>query len=67
MRKISVEQWIGWIVATATAALAMAAFAFDKFETQDHAREVKTDLTERLNRMEAKLDNIGQAVGARKL
>lgn len=66
MSKIKTEQWIAWIVATATAALSMAAFAFGKFETQEHAREVKGDLQYRLNRIDDKLDRISEALGIKK-
>lgn len=66
MPKIKAEQWIAWILATATAALTMAAYAFTTFETKDHSKEIKSDLSERLNRIDQKLDRIGDAVGAAK-
>lgn len=57
MRKeIPAEQWIGWILATATAAMTMAAFAYATFETKDHAKEIKEDVATRLSRIENKLD-----------
>lgn len=58
MRKLSVEQWIPWIAATATAALTMAAYAFSTFETKEHAAENKGDIVHRLDQIDAKLDRV---------
>lgn len=54
----SLVQWISWIVATATAALTMAAYAFTNFETKEHAKEVKSDIAERLQSIEKKIDRV---------
>jgi sensor domain CHASE-containing protein len=56
VKNITIEKWVSWIIATATAALTMAAYAFTTFETKDHAKEVKDDLTKRLEKMDSKLD-----------
>lgn len=43
-------------VSLLTAALGLAGWSFDKFETRDHAREEKAAIEKRLERIEAKLD-----------
>lgn len=58
----TIEQWIGWMVATATAAVTMSSYAFNKFDTIEHATEQRTQLRDeimgRLDRIENKLDRI---------
>lgn len=52
------EVWISWVVATATAALTMSAFAYSTFETKEHALERKQDILKRLESIEGKVDLI---------
>lgn len=67
--KLTAEQWIPWIGATLVATMAYTAFAFQTFETRDHANESKSqmmknvdenkgDIVQRLVRMEDKMDRL---------
>ena len=54
--------WIAWIGATVAAGISMTfviiTFAYGQFETRDHAKERVDSLTDRLIRIENKLDAI---------
>lgn len=51
-------QWIAWLGATVVACMALTAFAYQNFETKDDAKEKKSDIVQRLDRIETKLDEL---------
>ena len=57
-RLFSTAQWVAWIGATLSAVLVASAFAFTTFATKEEAKESKADLTQRLSRIEDKLDQV---------
>lgn len=56
--KLKTSQWISWIVATATAALTICAYAFTTFETKLDSLEKKSAIEKKLDRMDEKLDRL---------
>ena len=54
----SSAQWIAWLSATVVAAATMVSAAYTQFETKDNAKDTKSELIQRLDRMEEKLDTI---------
>mgnify|MGYP001499077487 CR=1 FL=1 len=55
-----VSEWVAWVGATVAAAVSITVFAFSNFETKERAVEVKSDLVQRLDRIEGKVDKILQ-------
>ena len=51
-------QWIGWIGATAAAALTMASYTHTTFETVSSADRREASIAARLDRIEEKLDRL---------
>lgn len=47
-----------YIIGTGAVLFGLVAYAFEKFELKDDAKEVKSDLTQRLDRIESKIDNL---------
>ncbi len=60
MKNPSMITWIGWIGATVVAALIGCAYAFNTFQTKDDAKETKSDIVQRLDRIENKIDELGR-------
>lgn len=58
--RISFETWVGWLAGSAVVlcagVFALMAYAFDNFETKEHAREKAQSIENRLDRIELKLD-----------
>lgn len=54
----STAQWIAWLGAILSAGAVACAFAFTTFETKEDAKEKKSDITQRLIRIEDKLDQM---------
>ena len=50
--------WIAWLGATATAAVTLTVFAFENFETKEHAKEAQTTSQRQLDRLESKVDEL---------
>lgn len=50
--KFSTTQWIAWFSATLVAAVTLTAFAYQNFETKQDAQEKKSDIIQRLDRIE---------------
>lgn len=52
---LNVFQWVEWLGATVIAAVSigvtLVVFAFDRFETRDHAAEVKVEFKEDIKEM----------------
>lgn len=55
---IGVAQWIGWIIATATAAFTLVVFIYSNFTTKSEATLYQDDLSKRLDRIESKIDKL---------
>ena len=53
-------QWIAWIAATIAAAITLTGFVYANFQTKSEAVEQKGDLIQRLDRIEAKVDQLIQ-------
>ncbi len=49
-------EWIAIIVAVLSPAVGVVVFAYEKFETKDHAAEYRSDMRESLHRIEEKVD-----------
>ena len=49
-------EWIAIIVAVLSPAVGVVVFAYEKFETKDHAAEYRTDMREAIHRIEGKVD-----------
>jgi hypothetical protein len=58
MKQPPMVTWIAWLGATLVAAVTYTAFAYTNFETKDSARESKSDIVQRLDRIENKLDEL---------
>lgn len=51
-------QWIAWLGATATAAVTLTVFAFENFETKEHAKEAQVTFQRQFDRLESKVDEL---------
>lgn len=49
---------IGWIGATLIAAFTFTVFAYNEFETKEHAKESHASVVKQLDSIEAKLDKL---------
>lgn len=58
MKSPSLITWVGWIGATTVAALIGCAYAFTTFQTKDEAKDSKSDIVQRLDRIENKVDEL---------
>lgn len=58
MKNPSFINWVGWIGATVAAALIGCAYVYATFQTKDEAKENKSDIVQRLDRIENKVDEI---------
>ena len=52
------SEWIAWVGATVAAAVSITVYAYNNFETKSQAVESKTDLVQRLDRIEGKVDRL---------
>lgn len=59
MKEIFSKEYIltaAWFVLGS--AIAVVAYAYSNFETRDHAKEVRDDLSKQMDRIETKLDRV---------
>lgn len=49
-------EWIAIIVAVLSPAVGVVVFAYEKFETKEHAAEYKSDMRDTIHRIEEKVD-----------
>jgi hypothetical protein len=59
-------QWIAWLGATVAAAATIVAFAYSNFQTKDEARIYEGNSTQRLDRIETKVDRVLEIERARR-
>lgn len=54
--RFGLAQIVAWLAAAVVATGSIAAFAFNNFESKDHASERAISIEKRLDRIEAKID-----------
>ena len=55
-------QWISWIGATLVTAFTFTVFAYNEFDTKEHARETKEAVAKQLDAIEYKIDRLSDKV-----
>jgi uncharacterized protein Yka (UPF0111/DUF47 family) len=58
MKSPSFTTWMAWFGCTVAACLSLTAGAFMTFQTKDEAKDNKSDIVQRLDRIENKIDSM---------
>lgn len=56
--KFSAVIVVGWISATLVAAFTFTVFAYNEFETKEHAKETHASVVKQLDSIETKIDKV---------
>lgn len=60
MSESIIAKWVLFVLGVMTAVFGLAGYSFDKFETREHALEMRSGIERRLDRIEEKIDRLIQ-------